>query len=31
MRYKVQGDTLPVIIYHVNKGKSIICDSATIN
>lgn len=31
MRYKIKGDTLPIIIYHVNKGKSIICDSAAIN
>ena len=31
MRYEIKGETLPVVIYHVNKGKSIICDNVTIS
>lgn len=26
-----KGETLPVVIYHVNKGESIICDNVTIS
>ena len=31
MRYEIKGETLPVVIYHVNKGESIICDNVTIS
>lgn len=31
MRYEIMGETLPVVIYHVNKGESIICDNVTIS
>lgn len=31
MRYEIKRETLPVVIYHVNKGESIICDNVTIS
>ena len=31
MRYEIKGETLHVLIYHVNKGESIICDNVTIS
>lgn len=31
MRYEIKGEILPVVIYHVNKGESIICDNVTIS
>ena len=31
MRYEIKRETLPVVIYHVNKGECIICDNVTIS
>ena len=28
MKYEIVGDTLPVVICHLNKGEKIISDSA---